>query len=348
MILIFFPGWKGIMRYEHGISVVIATHNGSAFIREQLRSLVAQTVRPVEIIVSDDESTDNTLEIVREFVSLSNIPIIIFRNSPALGFRDNFLRGALRARGHFVAFCDQDDIWDPRKIELCSRHIDDRAVSMIAHTAVSVDAGNRALRLFSQGIQRDGVKPPLSYDPWLTFFGFSIVFRRDLLDLWDIEDRFTDFIVPSAMIAHDRWVTFLAQVVGQVVEIDVPLVRYRQHGNNLFGDGTRARHPRPRTAAGGSDPYRDATAAMIRIVTRLPDATAGAFPLFDRARAVGFLQRALHQLDEREAVYRSASRLDALKRLWALVTSGTYRAVHDGNIRWRSIAKDLKFTLVRR
>lgn len=111
----------------------------------------------------------------------SKISIRIFRNSPALGFRDSFLCEALRARGHFVAFCDQNDIWDPRKIELCSRHIDDRAVSMIAHTALSVDAGNRALRLFSQGIQRDGVKPPLSYDPWLTFFGFSIVFRRDLL-----------------------------------------------------------------------------------------------------------------------------------------------------------------------
>jgi hypothetical protein len=150
------------------------------------------------------------------------------------------------------------------------------------------------------------------------------------------------------MIAHDRWVTFLAQVVGQEVEIDVPLVRYRQHGNNLFGDGTRVRHPRPRSAAGGSDPYRDATAAMIRIVTRLPDASTGAFPLFDRDRAVGFLQRALHQLDEREAVYRSASRLEALKRLCAVVTSGTYRAVHDGNIRWRSIDKDLTFTLVRR
>ncbi|WCS28780.1 glycosyltransferase (plasmid) [Methylobacterium sp. NMS14P] len=336
------------MPYEHGISVVIATHNGSAFVREQLHSLVTQTVPPLEIIVSDDNSIDNTLQIVQEFTSLSNIPFRIFRNSTALGFRDNFLRGALRARGHFVAFCDQDDIWDSTKIAMCTRYIDDRAVSMIAHTALCVDASNRPLRFFSQGISRDGVKPPLSYDPWLTFFGFSIVFRRDLLDLWDIEDRFTDFIVPGEKIAHDRWVTFLAQIVGQVVEVDVPLVRYRQHGNNLFGDGKRARDPRPRTMAGGSDPYREATAAMIGIVMRLPDATTRTFPLFDRARAVGFLQRALHQLEARENIYRSASRLDALRRLAELVTSGTYCAVHDGTIRWRSIAKDLKFTLVRR
>ena len=53
------------MRYEHAISVVIATHNGSAFLREQLHSLVAQTVRPLEIIVLDHNSTENTLEIVQ-------------------------------------------------------------------------------------------------------------------------------------------------------------------------------------------------------------------------------------------------------------------------------------------
>ncbi|MGU3476195.1 glycosyltransferase [Methylobacterium sp. D48H] len=53
------------MRYEHGISVVIATHNGSALHREQVHSLVAQIVRPLKIIVSDHNSTDNTLEIVQ-------------------------------------------------------------------------------------------------------------------------------------------------------------------------------------------------------------------------------------------------------------------------------------------
>lgn len=336
------------MSYERGISIVVATRNGSKFIREQLNSLVAQTVSPLEVIISDDASTDNTLDIAQEIFRASNISFTIIRNSPALGFRTNFLRAAMRTRGRFVAFCDQDDIWNSNKIDLCSKYIDDNTVSMIAHTATSVDSDNRELRLFSQGIQHTGVKPPLSYDPWLTFFGFSVVFRRDLLDLWDIDDRFVDFIVPGETIAHDRWVMFLAQMVGQVAEIDVPLVRYRQHGSNLFGDGKRARRATPTAVAGGSDPYREATAAMIEIVSRLPDTTTRHFPLFDRGRAIAFLQRALRQLEERNAVYQSDTRLQALKRISGLVTSGTYRAVHDGNTRWRSIAKDIKFAIVRR
>jgi hypothetical protein len=64
-ILLCSPIRMGMMRYEHGISVVIATHNGSALHREQVHSLVAQIVRPLKIIVSDHNSTDNTLEIVQ-------------------------------------------------------------------------------------------------------------------------------------------------------------------------------------------------------------------------------------------------------------------------------------------
>ena len=336
------------MRYEHGVSVVLATHNGSRFIREQLETLVGQTVHPLEIIVSDDASTDDTLEIVRNFSCGSAIEFKIHENVPALGFRSNFLRAARLARGKFVAFCDQDDIWDTKKIEFCSPYLDDRSVSMIAHSAITIDSSNRELGVFRQGIHRTGLRKPLTYDPWLTFFGFSIVFRRELLDLWDVDDRFIDFIVPSEMIAHDRWVMFLAQVVGLTVEIDVPLVRYRQHAHNLFGNGERERSAGRRTVAGGLDPYREATTAMIDIVERLPEATAEHFPLFDRARAAAFFRSALDQFEKREAIYRTETRLEALQGLSARVAGGTYRAVHNGRPRWRSIAKDLRFALLRR
>ncbi|GJD34959.1 hypothetical protein FMGBMHLM_1866 [Methylobacterium aerolatum] len=336
------------MPYEHGISIVLATHNGSRFIRQQLDTLLHQTVPPLEIIVSDDASTDDTLKIVQDFLSAGTITFKIIRNVPALGYRTNFLRAALSASGRFVAFCDQDDIWDPRKLELCSRHMEDRTVSMIVHAAVSVDSDNRDLGPFRQGIKRHGVVPPLSYDPWGTFFGFSMVFRRDLLDLWDLDDRFIDFIDPDELLAHDRWVMFLSQVVGRIVEIDVPLVRYRQHENNLFGNGERKRIEKLESIADKSSVYRTATSGMIDVVERLPDTTAESFPLFDRARAVAFFRSALRQLDERDAIYRAGTRAEALRRLSARVAGGTYRAVHNGRPRWRSMAKDLTFALLRR
>lgn len=87
---------------------------------------------------------------------------------------------------------------------------------------------------------------------------------------------------------------------------------------------------------------------MIDIVERLPGATAEHFPLFDRARAVAFFRGALNQLDQREAIYQTRTRLEALRGLSTRVAGGTYRAVHNGRPRWRSIAKDLKFAVLRR
>ena len=332
---------------QPGISVVVATHNGARFLKEQLDSLAAQTHAPLEVIVTDDASTDDTLKIVMDFASGSPLNFRVIKNQQPLGFRDNFFKGALAARGALVAFCDQDDIWDPKKLELCAAHAGDRSIALIVHTAISVDASNKNLGLFSQGIHESGIKPPLSYDPWFTFFGFSMVFRRELLDIWNTKDRFLDFIVPGQAIAHDRWIMFLAQVVGRTVEIDRPLVRYRQHDSNLFGDGLRKRRMNRQSVFQEHAAYQTATRDMIRIVSDLPESTAEHFSLFDRDKALQFLRRAEEQLERRGMVYNSSTRVEALRQLLSILTSGIYRAVHDDRVRWRSIAKDIRFALIR-
>src|SRR5215208_2051891 len=121
------------------VSVVMATYNGSKYIDDQIKSLCNQTLAPIEIIVSDDNSTDNTLEIVRNLKNNSNIDFKIIKNSTRLGFRDNFIRASLEACGDFIAFCDQDDFWRADKIEKCSAFFSDRNISLIVHPAKTID-----------------------------------------------------------------------------------------------------------------------------------------------------------------------------------------------------------------
>lgn len=147
------------------VSVVIATYNGSDFIREQIESVVNQSFAPIEIIVSDDGSTDATLDIVRSFAVHSTIPIEIKVNDTNLGFRDNFLTAALSAKGDFIAFCDQDDIWDSKKLAYAATYFDRENISLIVHAAASLDQSSGKLVKFNQGIACTGIKPPLSYDP---------------------------------------------------------------------------------------------------------------------------------------------------------------------------------------
>ncbi|MFC7691191.1 glycosyltransferase [Paeniroseomonas aquatica] len=126
-------------RSKKTLSIVLATYNGSKYIEAQLRSLANQTVIPDELLVSDDNSSDETVEILEHFQRESRFPVKIMRRVPALGFRENFLRTSLEARSDFIAFCDQDDIWREDKIEKCSKYFENKNISMIIHPAETID-----------------------------------------------------------------------------------------------------------------------------------------------------------------------------------------------------------------
>lgn len=99
------------------ISVVIATYNGEKYIREQLDSILAQTLMPNEIIVSDDGSTDRTWEVLEEYKKRYPSLFHLFRNSGEHGPHHNFKHAFQFVNCDLVAPCDQDDIWMPEKLE---------------------------------------------------------------------------------------------------------------------------------------------------------------------------------------------------------------------------------------
>lgn len=321
-------------------SVVLATHNGERFLEEQLDSLLAQTHPPHEIVISDDNSSDRTPEILDAFEARSHVPTLRISNVPGLGFRDNFVRAALRASGDWIAFCDQDDIWRPDKLQVCASYVDDPRVTQIVHTAELVDSRGQRIGSFRQGISKTGHRSPLHYDVWRTFYGFSLVFRRALLDLVASEARFVDYIAPSHSIAHDRWVFFLAQVLGQTVEIATPLVKYRQHEHNVYGAKRRLRLEGRRTVREKNLPYIQAAAAMVDIIERLPDEAETIFPTFDRAAALRAYRAAHAQVSARGTVYE-AGRVRGMARVLSNLAAGAYRKVEGGGQRWRSVTKDL-------
>lgn len=324
------------------VSVVMATFNGEQYLTQQLESLLRQTLLPHEVIVSDDNSSDGTIDIAREILSRSGINCDVFVNPQNLGFRENFMSAAARASGDLIAFCDQDDIWMPKKLEICSAYLEDPDVSLVAHTAITVDAAGNRIGEFRQGIETTRKLAPLTLDPWGTYWGFSCVFKRSLLNICAPSRRFVDYIDPRHLIAHDRWVTFLGQMVGAIVEIEEPLAEYRQHSANVFGAGGRSRHSR--SQAERSAIYLRATEGMRKVVEELPAEIVG-FPLYDRSRCTAFVEQALAQLRARDRIYHSSSRFRSLVALFEALVAGRYRAVNGGRMRWRSIGADLRFVV---
>lgn len=108
------------MKKTCNVSVVMCTYNGaSRHLREQLDSIFAQTLLPMEIVAQDDGSTDDTLAILHEYAAKApeGVSFRVSVNGGRHGINDNFLSAMALARGEWIAISDQDDIWMPTKIE---------------------------------------------------------------------------------------------------------------------------------------------------------------------------------------------------------------------------------------
>lgn len=110
---------------EEKISVVMCTYNGARFLREQLDSILNQTLLPAEIIVQDDGSSDETLDILKEYAAKTTL-VKIYQNEGAHGINSNFFTAMQRASGDLIALSDQDDIWEADKLRLQTEAIGDK------------------------------------------------------------------------------------------------------------------------------------------------------------------------------------------------------------------------------
>jgi glycosyltransferase involved in cell wall biosynthesis len=221
------------------ISVALCTHNGERFVAEQVASILAQTLLPTEIVVSDDASTDGTIRIVERLlatVAPQGPTVRILRNEPALGVLRNFEQAVSACSSELIALCDQDDRWVPDRLERIAAVFSERPhLLMLSSDARLVDAAGvplgyslyQAIALTAteraQIHAGDGFSTLLGRN---TVTGATAVFRRGLLE---IALPFPDEWV------HDEWLAILAAATGGLDFLDDQLVDYRQHGSNEIG-----------------------------------------------------------------------------------------------------------------
>lgn len=220
------------------VSVALATYNGAKHLREQLDSLAAQTELPVELVVSDDKSIDETITIVKEFGRTAPFDVRILPEHERLGFSDNFLHAAENCQSSLIMFCDQDDRWIPNKLEVSRRRLCDDRSSILLHTLTMTDDTMQPFNHLSQGIERTAVYEPLEFEPFLCGYGNTMMFRRELLHLVPRASR------PPAdgrTLSHDTWVYTLAAALGRVTHLKESFILYRQHGNNISHLDKRSR-----------------------------------------------------------------------------------------------------------
>lgn len=100
-------------------SIVMTTYNGEEHVKEQLQSLLNQSLKANEVLIYDDGSTDNTINIIREFIASNDLSDSwkLIQNKENKGWKRNFMEGIWKAKGDYIFPCDQDDIWYDNKLE---------------------------------------------------------------------------------------------------------------------------------------------------------------------------------------------------------------------------------------
>jgi len=222
-----------------GISVVICTFNGEQFLAPQLESILAQTLLPEEIVVSDDGSTDRTLELAREISASSSVAksirwVTTSRKKP-LGPAKNFEQALGRASQGLIALADQDDVWIPEKLQVLAHRLGREPSAALVHSdARLIDGrGIKGLTLMKTlGVTRAELRnlekgrglAALMRRNLVT--GATVMIRRELLE------KASPF--PHGWM-HDEWLGLVAALQGALVFEKGTLVEYRQHGNNAIG-----------------------------------------------------------------------------------------------------------------
>ena len=218
------------------ISIAMATYNGEEYIQEQLDSFLTQTRLPDELIITDDCSTDRTSEIVNYFASKAPFRVEFHRNEERLGYADNFLKAATLCGGDWVAFSDQDDVWLPDKLKLAEeRIIENPSVFLILQNAIITDeALNDKGGLFPNRI-KPGFYQRFTQNGFWVWVGFLQTVNASIFKDFDCVKRPLNSTPRGKIMAHDKWVCMIANVVGGIEVLSDPVAMYRRHSGAVTG-----------------------------------------------------------------------------------------------------------------
>jgi glycosyltransferase involved in cell wall biosynthesis len=216
----------------------MATYNGARYLAEQLASIESQAMPPSRMIVSDDGSADATRDILAKFAKSAKFDVLIL-DGPQQGYAENFWSAAKLADTKYIAWSDQDDVWDSRKISSCVRALEETRASFVSHSARVVDSDLRPLGRSLPNYGRTRVLRALQGDPFHVPSGFASVFKRELLDEIDWSNRPSSHQHPGErQLPHDNAVALIAFALHSRVQLRDPLASYRQHSSNAQGDYT--------------------------------------------------------------------------------------------------------------
>jgi len=216
------------------ISIALATFNGATFLGEQLDSIQRQSLQPAELIISDDASSDDTVEIAQRFAGQAPFKVIVDAHSKLGNYNENFVRAIGQCTGDIVVLCDQDDVWADNKLAVATADFQDPTVMAVSHRVQVVDERLQPTSLVLPTQSEHGKFTVANLDPWFAPGGMHLLFRRLPIAQWLLQAPPLSkwFNAPAPF---DEWIFFLAGLAGKRVLMPDVLGVWRRHSTSTTG-----------------------------------------------------------------------------------------------------------------
>jgi len=292
------------------VAILLATYNGEAFLAAQLSSLINQSYTNWVIYASDDGSQDGTLKILTDTQQVLGERKLVILPGPRQGFVENFI-SLLQNRmidADYFAFCDQDDVWHPDRLERgirCLQENADGGAALFCSRTRLIDSAGDVV-----GYSVKFKKPPSFANALVQNIagGNTMLFNSRARKL------LSDLTYSHPLIAHDWWCYLLIAGCGGQIHYSCDLlVDYRQHEKNLIG----------------------ANASLKNMITRLKKMLSGDFSRWNQSNiAILHDARALLRIENSVALdwFDKARTGSVFHRAYCLIRSGAHRQTFLGNI----------------
>jgi len=208
------------------ISVCMATYNGEKYIYAQLNSILKQLSENDEVIVSDDSSTDRTVEIIKSF---KDERIRLYEHNHFYSPTLNFENALKKASGDIIFLSDQDDIWLDNKVEVIAKLL--HSYDLVVSDCVLIDENETVLNesFFELRGSRSGIIHNFIKN---SYIGCCMTFNRRILE------KALPF--PKDIPIHDGWFGLIGETFGHTYFCDEKLVKYRRHSTNASPTSERS------------------------------------------------------------------------------------------------------------
>jgi glycosyltransferase involved in cell wall biosynthesis len=220
------------------IHILLSTYNGEKYIEQQINSIIRQTYKNWKLIIRDDGSTDKTPDLIEKYCNLYPEKVIVFgKNNINLGSLSSFSSLFTNTNAQYIMFCDQDDVWLPRKIEKTYEKMTQlenkygQNTPVLIHTDLTVV--NESLEILSNSFQ-DYQNLTINSDYKIHKLLLNNVITGSTMMINNSLQKIVKSI-PSEAIMHDWWIGLVAASLGRISYIQETTILYRQHNTNVIG-----------------------------------------------------------------------------------------------------------------